>query len=754
MLLTQNYLIDLFKSPLFKPEEIEKLLTNHGLEVEMLKSMTPSYQVERAEIIEIFPEKIQCRLTDGQIKSLPYHSQAKIGQQYALTQIDGQFCWVTPNLLGWSSLTSLMKMVPGQSFEESWETNDLLIEISITPNRGDCLSYLGVAREIYLADRKVLDKNDIIADLKERYPVTWAGLTKVQAQIESAVCSSYALTRFEFNSNVETPFWLERFLMKHGLQPRHLMVDIGNYMMLVFGQPFHAFDENNISYPLEVKQIHPQDLQLDLLTGKSLKITYPIAVVGSQQDIYALAGLVGSQASSVTERTRSVLVEAASFAPSIIRKMRMTGMTTDSSLRFERGVDVNHQEDLLTVMAGILQSIDPSLKCYQPELIVRHKKSDLQVSLKHDDISKLVGMDLNQKEVNQIVHALGGFVKDDYLSWIVPSWRFDISIKADFIEEIVRLYGLDRLAKDTDFNFPPRMKMAQTVLEPWVQKGFQEVITYSFISHDKAVLFNQHATIQLQNPISQELKVMRPCVWSSLLDILAMNSKFGHLNLKLVEQAPIYDLNYPLYQKNVVSAVIPVESNERNWYQSEKKKVFDFYEIKGLLQSVVPKGSKLEYIPTENQQGLHPHLQFHIIFENEIIGIVGQLHPALAQEQGWPIAWLIQLDEILFLKNTVQSYQSFAKTPKIRRDLALIVPETLSVNKIITFIENNKTSALQSVHVFDYYSGEHVTSGYVSVGIELVFQDQHKTLEDHDIGLMVQQLLSDLNHEYRITLRD
>ncbi len=754
MLLTQNYLIDLFKCPLLKPEEIEILLTNHGLEVETLKSMTPAEKIERVKIVAVFSDKIECLFDNGSIINMPYHLQARVGESYAITKIKDEYSWVTPSLLGWSSLTSLMKMIPGESFSESWQTNDLLIEISITPNRGDCLSYLGVAREIYLADRKTLDKQKLLENFKLNYPVSWSGETQIKAEIDSGVCEAYAASKFELNQDIQTPFWLERFLIKHGLQPRHLMVDIGNYMMLVFGQPFHAFDEEKITYPLQVKQIHPKDYHFDLLTGKALKISYPVAVVSSGHEIYALAGLIGSQSSSVTSSTKSILMEAASFTPAVIRKMRTTGMTTDSSLRFERGVDIKDQEDLLMIMAGILQHIDPSLKSYKPQLIQRHQKSDLEVSLNYQDITKLVGLSLNESEVNEIVKALGGLVTSEGLKWIVPSWRFDVSIKADFIEEVVRLYGLDRLAKETDFNFTPKMKMAETVLQAWVDKGFQEVITYSFISNDKASLFSQYSTIELQNPISQDMKVMRPCVWSSLLDVLSMNTKFGNQNLKLVERAPIYDLNYPLYQKNVVSAIIPVESNERHWYQSDKKKNFDFYEIKGLLQSIMPKGSKLEYIPTESQKGLHPHLQFNIVFGSDTVGVVGQLHPALAQDQGWPIAWLIQLDEKLFLKSRLNSYQPFAKTPKIRRDLALMVPETLPVNKIITFIENNKTTALQSVHVFDYYSGEHVTSGYVSVGIELVFQDQHKTLEDHDIGQMVQKLLSDLNHEYRITLRD
>jgi phenylalanyl-tRNA synthetase beta chain len=736
-------------------DQLSRTLTSHGLEVEQVIPLA-SVPLETITLLSISaPEQYEGRLSDGQDIQLKTSLSLDLTQSYAVCLIDGAWQLATPARLGWSSLVTPLVVPVGQTVAQAWELPDILLELSVTPNRGDCLSYLGLARELRLAERVELKQQEVFARLMEQYPVQWAAKTKLEAVVDEHVCCSYALAEVKLSDQLKSPFWLQRFLIKHGLAPKNAIVDVTHYIMLFLGQPLHAFDKEQMQFPINVRTHSATDESLLLLTGKTVSLTAETTVIAHDQSIYALAGLVGAQQSAVHDLSQHIIFEAASFAPHAIRSMRFLGMTTDASARFERGVDRANQAIFLQLVCGLLQSIDPLVQCFEPQVIVEADITSIAtLVVKQPDITRLVGAPIDVDETQQIVKALGGVVHQDHLyTWDAPSWRFDLKLKQDFIEEVVRLYGLDRLPiAPARLEYQP-IKLA-SLLDPWIVLGFQEVLTYSFMSEHAAKLFTTQPTIKLSNPMTQDMAVMRPSLWPSLLNIAAFNLRFGARSIQLVEHAPVYGEHYPDRQRNVIAALIMSEQQERVWYQSTKKNNIDFYDMKGLIKQMLAHHADLEFEQTHDYPGLHPQMQMSIKVGGLIRGVFGQLHPLLSHQEGWPMSWLVELDADLMTDQKMSVFKQFSRMPKIHRDLALIVPQNVPVDKIVHFIENNKSLALQSAHVFDYYSGEHVASGFVSVGVELIFQHPTKTLEETEVGLIVQHILSELKHKYGITLRD
>jgi phenylalanyl-tRNA synthetase beta chain len=476
-------------------------------------------------------------------------------------------------------------------------------------------------------------------------------------------------------------------------------------------------------------------------------------VIAHDDELYALAGLMGASQSAVQAQTQQVLIEAASFNPSAVRSMRFLGLTTEASGRFERGVDRHYQLRLLKIFAGLMQSVDETLECLVPIDLLKDERLPTEIALTQQDVDRLVGAAIDVQETQKIMLALGGEHDGYSITFQVPSWRFDLSIKQDIIEEIVRLYGLDRLPLAPARHRYLPIKLASS-LDPWIHLGFNEVITYSFMSEQDAQLFTRQELIALANPMSQEMAVLRPSLWPSLLAVSALNARFGSRGLQLVEQASVYGEHYEQRQRSVVAAVLMIENAQRHWSSTQKKRNLDFYDVKGLLEQILAHHLDLEFEQTDSYPGLHPQLQINIKVNGIVQGIFGQLHPLLSHQKEWPMSWLIEFNADLMEGAVTKTYQAFSRLPKIHRDLALIVPQTIPVAKIIRFIENNQSQALQSVHVFDYYSGEHVAEGFISLGVELVFQHPTKTLEEIEIGLSIQKILLELKNEYGITLRD
>jgi phenylalanyl-tRNA synthetase beta chain len=753
MLLTLQYLQSLFGVK-NTAEQLGEILTSHGLEVERIWSMQPDHQLDVVRVQnQLSSDLYEGLLENGATIKFKTSSTLVTNQRYVVCLMNHQWELAIPAYLGWSTLVTPLIVPEEQTAQQAWSLSDTLIELSITPNRGDCLSYLGIARELALAERQFFDHQRFFDQWEQRYPVRWKAHTDAQAVVDNTMCTSYALAQVQFNAPLPTPFWLECFLIKHGIASKHPVVDMTNYLMLVFGQPTHAFDRARIKYPLSVQHYPSSDKKLTLLTGKTVTLSAPTAVIAHHDDIYALAGLMGAQEGSVDQSTRSVLIESACFVPKAVRSMRFVGLTTDASARFERGVDRHYQQQMLRLLCGLIQSLDASVECFEPKIFERDVTPAVHIQLTQHDINKLIGAPIDIKQTQEIIKALGGSHDGVNIAWNAPSWRYDLSLKQDVIEEVVRLYGLDRLpfTLSRQKQTPIALK---THIDPWIRLGFNEVVTYSFISKRHADLFTAKPLIELSNPMTQDMAVMRPTLWPSLLSVAALNARFGERGVQLVEHAPIYGEHLADRQRFVVAALLMIEKHQRAWHINQKTTQTDFYEVKGLLEQLLAQHSDLEFEKTVHYPGLHPQLQMCIKVKGEVKGVFGQLHPVLSHQEEWPMSWLIECDADLMEKDAIKTFKHFSRMPKISRDLALIVPQSISVMSIIKFIENNQSQALQSVQVFDYYKGDHVAEGFISLGVELVFQHPTKTLEEVEIGRYVQDILSKLKHEYDVILRD
>ncbi|MCK5829668.1 MAG: phenylalanine--tRNA ligase subunit beta [Methylococcales bacterium] len=648
----------------------------------------------------------------------------------------------------------------GTDIREYLSLNDSIIELDLTPNRADCLSVEGVAREVAVLNKMEWSPIEVT-------PVEIMHDSVINVTVEAEEeCPRY-LGRLikNVNPNAETPLWMQESLRRSGVRSLGPIVDVTNYVLLELGQPLHAFDAEKITGSITVRASHKNE-ELALLNDQKVKLDGFSLVIADDKDALALAGVMGGEASSVTEETENIFLECAFFTPICIAgKARQFGLHTDSSHRFERGVDFTLQERAIERATQLIIEItDGSVG---PITEVTNNKAlpqRLPVNLRRQRIEKVLGIKMSDGEISEIFERLSMQVEVLSDGWRItpPGCRFDISIEADLLEEVGRIYGYNNLPNSSLLMRSELGKAEEAILpleriqDLLVDRGYQEAITYSFVDEaiQKSIAPNDEF-ICLKNPISSELSVMRTTLWGGLLNAALYNTKRQQSRVRLFETGLRFiKNNNETIQQKMVSGLLLGNINPEGW--AEKNRKVDFFDLKGDLEALFHlTDCKVQFVAT-NHPALHPGQSADILnAEGKKVGLLGMLHPTLEKELGFETqVYLFELDQNLVFNRKIPKFEVLSKFPSVRRDMALIVKEKVQIDDIINCIKSCKEDIIKDILVFDIYRGEGVERGYKSVALGLIMQDVDQTQTEPEIDAIFTKVLERLNIDIKAKLRD
>lgn len=654
----------------------------------------------------------------------------------------------------------------GRCLRDYLSLNDSVVEVDLTPNRGDCLSLLGLAREV-----AVLNK----------LPLTLPKIPEVPAQTSSQMavdlqalddCPRYVSRIIEgIDITKPTPLWMVEKLRRSGIRSIDAVVDVTNYVLLELGQPMHAFDKSQLNGSIVVRKAAAKE-KLVLLDEQELSLDESCLVIADEQKALALAGIMGGKDSGVNEQTTDIVLESAFFAPEkIAGRARSFGLHTDSSHRFERGVDNQGQERAIERATALLLEIVGG----KPGPVSVSGKKTLTapvVSLPEHRVKQVLGLEVKPEEITDILNRLGITTefRGDQWQCQVPSYRFDISIEADLIEEIARVYGYNRLPVrqlQVPVNFVKRQE-AQTPLQQLkqhlVSRDYQEAITYSFIDAGLQALFSNETPIAVSNPISQDMAVMRDSLLPGLVKAMQHNQKRQASRVRLFESGLSFKLNADgsfLQQPYLAGLITGAKANEL-W--ANNTAAVDFYDVKGdvesLLQVAGHNGNTVHFEKAE-RQGLHPGQCAEVFINGLSLGYVGALHPELLKSQGISgQVFVFELSLSLLTVGNVSQFKALSKFPQVRRDIAIVVDNQCQASDITHVIkqqiaqQKDVANSLLDCSVFDVYTGDNIGEGKKSLALALNFQHTDKSLTDEEIQPLMAEVVEALTQQLGAQLRN
>ena len=652
----------------------------------------------------------------------------------------------------------------GTNVRDYLNLDDASIDVDLTANRADCLSIKGLAREVGVLNRQTVT-------YVEAQEVTPASDAKVTIDVKApAACPRY-LGRVIKNVNVAaaTPLWMQEKLRRSGIRSIDPIVDITNFVMLEQGNPMHAFDLAQIEGGIVVRMAK-QEEKLVLLDGTEVTLKENTLVVADSTKALAIAGVFGGKASGVTTKTQDILLESAFFAPDIIRgRARSYGLHTDSSHRFERGVDSMLQRQAIErATALVLDVCGGEAGEIVEQVSAVHLPQAASVTLRRTKLDSLLGHSISSEDVVDILTRLGCTVTESDEAWVItaPSWRFDIAIEQDLIEEVGRVYGYDNIptkAPIAALNMNPHneSKLAfKRVRDLLVDRGFNEAITYSFVepSQQKLVVPDVEP-LMLPNPISTEMSAMRLSLLTGLLNTVAYNQKRQQTRVRLFESGlrfiPDPQAENGMRQEMMLAGVITGNLSDEHWSMTTSK--VDFFDLKGDVESILAltaKGCEYRFVKASHP-AMHPGQTAAIEINNEHVGFIGTVHPELERKfdlNGRTVVFELEWSKIDTRK--LPEAVSLSKFPVNRRDIAVIVADDISSDDVVRACIETKNTLITDAKLFDLYKGKGVEEGNKSLAITLSLQSTERTLEEKDIAEAVCSVIEKLASDFNAQLRD
>ncbi|MES2624322.1 MAG: phenylalanine--tRNA ligase subunit beta [Pseudomonadota bacterium] len=778
-------------NPALGTDELIKLLTMAGLEVDSIDQAAAQFSgVVVGEVLSTTKhpdaEKLSvCEVSDGKevLQVVCGASNVRAGLKVPFAKIgailstelkikkaklrgiesNGMLCSATELGLAEESdgLFELPSTAPtGANIRKYLQLDDVVIDVDLTPNRGDCLSIAGLAREV-----GVLTRTDITPPQISSVAASISDTFNVELS-DPLDCPRY-LGRIirNINPDAQTPLWMEEKLRRSGLRPIDPVVDVTNFVLLELGQPMHAFDFGKLEGGIRVRRAS-QDEKLVLLDGKEVKLTPNTLVIADHQKAIAMAGIMGGKQTAVGPKTTQIFLESAFFAPlAIAGRARSYGMHTDAAHRYERGVDYNLAPIAMERATALLLEIvggqaGPVIEAKATLPVIP------PVTLRAQRIEALLGMSLPADEVNDILLRLGlqqVSADMDKATWSIPSWRFDLSIEADLIEECARVYGYDKLPvtySQTSLSLqhqPERITPLKSIRSACVGLGYQEVVTYSFVEPELAEILalNKEDAITLANPISQDMSVMRSNLWPGLILTLKHNQNRQQTRMRLFESGLVFSKkDNEITQTIKVGCLIWGAHQQEQW--ATKERDVDFFDIKGDAETILSLTHALEEFSF--QPGKHPALQpgqsAQIYRQGMAVGWIGALHPKIIQALDVPgKVYLLELDYELIKPGNVAVVTELSRFPLVRRDLALTVDKAVSAGSIHDLLKKTAGSDLKELIIFDLYEGQNIAAGKKSLALGLTFQHPSRTLADAEINPIIDNCINALAATFNAELR-
>lgn len=647
---------------------------------------------------------------------------------------------------------------PGTSLTEALALDDNILELSITPNRGDALSVLGIAREV-----AAISGQPLVTPSMPRVTATLPDVFDVQLEAGEACPTFVGRVVRGVRPEATSPLWLQERLRRAGLRSISPVVDVTNLVMLEMGQPMHAYDLRRLNGGIRVRWARAGET-LRLLDGREVVLGPDVLMIADASGPIGLAGIMGGEASGIDPDTTDVFLEVAFFQPAAVAgRARRFGLQTDASQRFERGVDPCLQERAMERATALLLEIaggEPGPTVVSGKPLSGLERSPIEVSIEF--LEKRLGLPLEVNEVVDALKALGMEVNQsgDDLRVLPPSHRFDLAIPEDLSEEVARIHGYDRIqpvdatagqvaAPSTESRVPERRYLSLLA-----DRGYQEVISYAFTGREEQLRFaGQTALVELANPLSAELAAMRLSLWPGLMAALTGNVRRQRERVRLFEHGRGFPAG--AVEKNLLAAVAWGAVLPEQW-SSDRREV-DFYDLKGDLEALLQLGNSIRDIRFESAShpALHPGRSARIIIRENSVGWIGELHPALLQAYDLRTPPLLfEVDADLSFMSELPVYHGISRYPSVRRDLALVVPESILLDQILESVSVSSGSALREVRVFDVYRGPGLEPGFKSVAMGLILQKFEGTLTDHDADALVASVVSRLSTDCGARIRN
>ncbi|NWG39930.1 MAG: phenylalanine--tRNA ligase subunit beta [Hydrogenophilaceae bacterium] len=631
--------------------------------------------------------------------------------------------------------------------------DDSIITLKLTPNRADCLSLVGLAREVsaITGTRAYLPTQPPV--MKEIYDTF-----NVEVQVPEA-CPRYVGRVIKgINPDARTPDWMVMRLQRSGIRPISAPVDITNYVLLELGQPMHAFDLDKLSGGIQVRWAEAGET-LTLLNEQNAELSSDMLVIADSNGPLALAGIMGGAASAVGPETANIFLEAAFFAPEAISgRARRLGLATDSSHRFERGVDHANTPMAMERATKLILEIcggQPGPVVEETGKLPRAKS----ITLRPQRVTKVLGIELSQEVMRGYLQRLGLVVKENGDAWHVtpPAYRFDLEIEEDLIEEIARLHGYDQIEAS-----PPRANTLMLPVEETIHdvslfrnylagRDYQEVITYSFVDPAwESALLTGATPIALQNPISSQLSVMRSTLWGGLINALAYNLNRQQNRVRLFESGRVYlQEGHRLRQPHYLAGLCHGPAFAEQWGVAERN--VDFFDVKGDLENLP--GIALEF-RSDKHPALHPGQCSRLYINGHPVGWLGTLHHKLVQFfdlQAAPVLFELELDALG--SRLLPRHAGVSRFPSVRRDLAFLVDQQVTAEAILNTMNEVRESCVRELALFDLYQGQGVPVGLKSLAFRVVMQDTERTLTEPEVEAAVSQIAESVIARHGAKLR-
>ena len=647
----------------------------------------------------------------------------------------------------------------GADIREYLNLNDKIIDVDLTPNRGDCLSIAGLAREVGVLnslDITAPEYTELAPQIEDIFPV------RVNAAEHCPRFLGRVLNNIDITQT--SPLWLQEKLRRCDLRSIDPVVDVTNYILLEMGQPMHAYDLDKVNGSIIVRMAG-QGEHLTLLDGQKVELTNETLVIADSEGVLGMAGIMGGADTGVSAATHNIFLEAAFFNPiSIAGKARSYGLHTDASHRFERGVDYDQQRQAMDRATMLLQSIvggeaGPIVE----QVSAEHLPSLNEVTLRKARLESLLAYKIDDQKVLDILTRLGlSLVSSNDESWTftAPSWRFDIAIEADLVEEVARVYGYNNLPSTNpvasmEMSSKPEVERPLSILRRhMVSRGYQEAITYSMVEPGLLAKFdNINKPVALVNPISADMAVMRTSLWPGLVQALQHNQNRQQSRVRLFETGQRFiPSDQGLQQQDVFAGLIYGARHPESWHGKDQP--VDYFDAKGDLESLLQMGGQSFSFEAAEHLALHPGQSAAIKLDGATVGYLGAMHPGLVKDLDLhgPV-FMFEVDLASISMGLLPAYQTLSKFPEMRRDLAIVLDQQISVAKVTDYIQFSAGEWLKSVRLFDVYQGPGIEAGQKSLALGLTWQHPERTLTDDEVNQWVEEVVKDLSQNAGASLR-
>ena len=651
----------------------------------------------------------------------------------------------------------------GAALRDYLHLDDTILDLNVTPNRGDALSIIGIAREV-----AALSGGKLAGPAVRAAGAAHAQTVAVHLDAPAA-CPRFAgcIVR-GIDNTAATPIWLRERLRRAGVRSISPVVDVTNYVMLELGQPMHAYDLAKLEGPIHVRFAEAGE-SVTLLDGRTAQLQPDVLLITDAAAPVGIAGIMGGARTAVSAGTTSVFLEVAYFAPdAIIGRALRWGLTTDASQRFERGVDPAGQQRALERALELIQSIAGGeagpLVLTESEA---HRPVRAAVTLRRAQLARLLGAQFEDRRVRAVLEGLGMRVAPLPEGWRVepPSHRFDIALEADLIEEVARIVGYaaieerDAVAFERVRALPEAAPSEQGLLEVLAARGYQEAVNYAFVDPQlQQRLFGDVLALALANPIASDLSVMRVSLWPGLLRAALENQRRQRDRIRLFEHGARFEQRESVTREiDTLAGVACGPRMPEQWgLPRPMREPADFFDVKGDLEALLAALSARAEIRFEPQSHpcLHPGRAARVLREGKPIGWLGELHPSLVRSLEFvQVPVLFELDWADLALDR-PAYREISRQPQVRRDLAVVVDESVPLSRLAERVALVASSLLRDLRVFDVYRGPGVEEGRKSVALGLIFQEFSRTLTDDDVARLVAAVVADLRVSFNASIRE